>query len=247
MTVIVTMAGAGSRFSRLGFNKPKHMIEARGKTLFEWSMSSLWAFRDQPVVLACLAQHDQPWILNTAADMGFRELRIAPRAALSQGQAQTAYDVLQHCAADEPLWIYNIDTYIEHGLHPDDMNGHQGCVHVFESNNPAMSFVRFDGQGRVVEMAEKRAISCWASVGVYGFASAKLFSELYDLGYLHQGVPEVRGERYVAPLYELLIQSGRSICGPHLDAAAVHVLGTPEEVRGFDPALVFPTSGATLP
>ena len=41
MTVIITMAGLGSRFRKAGYNCPKYMIEAKGKTLFDWSMDSL--------------------------------------------------------------------------------------------------------------------------------------------------------------------------------------------------------------
>lgn len=41
MTVIITMAGLGSRFRKAGYNCPKYMIEAKGRTLFDWSMDSL--------------------------------------------------------------------------------------------------------------------------------------------------------------------------------------------------------------
>ena len=41
MIVIITMAGLGSRFRKAGYNCPKYMIEAKGKTLFDWSMDSL--------------------------------------------------------------------------------------------------------------------------------------------------------------------------------------------------------------
>ena len=41
MTIIITMAGLGSRFRKAGYECPKYMIEAKGKTLFEWSMGSL--------------------------------------------------------------------------------------------------------------------------------------------------------------------------------------------------------------
>lgn len=39
--VVITMGGLGSRFRKIGYTIPKYMIEARGKTLFEWSMISL--------------------------------------------------------------------------------------------------------------------------------------------------------------------------------------------------------------
>ena len=41
MTIIITMAGLGSRFRKAGYNCPKYMIEAKGRTLFDWSMDSL--------------------------------------------------------------------------------------------------------------------------------------------------------------------------------------------------------------
>lgn len=237
MTVIVTMAGAGSRFRSQGYKVPKHMIRAKGKTLFDWSMESLSSFFDQPFVFACLAEHDGQWIQQRASGLGIRKVILAPRAALSLGQAQTAYDVLHQAAASEEVWIYNIDTYIERGLAPSDMVGHHGCVHVFESRNPGMSFVRYDEQGRVVELAEKKVISQWATVGVYGFASAALYRQLYEEAYHAGGVDEVGGERYVAPVYQLLLRQGKSVCAPKLDLPAVHVLGTPQEVLEFDPTI----------
>lgn len=243
MTVIVTMAGAGSRFRSQGYEVPKHMIRARGKTLFEWSMESLRSFFDQPFVFACLAEHDHQWIQERASGLGIRQVRVAPRAALSLGQAQTAYDVLLQAAANEEVWIYNIDTYIERGLAPSDMANHHGCVHVFESRNPGMSFVRYDEQGRVVELAEKKVISQWATVGVYGFTSAALYRQLYEEAYHAGGVEEVGGERYVAPMYQLLLRQGKRVCAPKLDLPAVHVLGTPLEVQAFDP-MVTPPFGA---
>jgi NDP-sugar pyrophosphorylase family protein len=237
MTVIVTMAGAGSRFRAQGYEVPKHMIRARGKTLFEWSMESLQDFFSQHFIFACLEEHDSSWIKFRAAAMGIRQITVLPRATISLGQAQTAYDVLDIATPDETVWIYNIDTYIEHGLSLSDMAGHQGCVHVFESSNPGMSFVRYDEDGRVVELAEKKVISNWATVGVYGFSSADLYRQLYQESYQRGGVKEVRGERYVAPMYQLLLKAGKSVCAPRLDCSAVHILGTPAEVLTFDPCV----------
>ena len=41
MQIIITMAGLGTRFKKAGYDCPKYMIEAKDKTLFEWSMDSL--------------------------------------------------------------------------------------------------------------------------------------------------------------------------------------------------------------
>lgn len=240
MTVVVTMAGAGSRFRSQGYQLPKHMIRARGKTLFEWSIASLRNFYDQPFVFACLAEHDAAWIEKQARAMGVRCAKAAPRASLSLGQAHTAFDVLPLVETTAALWIYNIDTYIERGLSPLAIHGHHGCVQVFESTSPSMSFVRYDAAGKVVELAEKRVISRWATVGVYGFSSADLFRSAYLASYPGGLVTEASGERYVAPVYQALLNEGMSIAAPKLEEAAVHILGTPAEVLDFDPAALPP-------
>lgn len=46
MTVVITMAGLGSRFRKAGYKVPKYQIEAHGRTLFDWSMESLKGFAD---------------------------------------------------------------------------------------------------------------------------------------------------------------------------------------------------------
>jgi NDP-sugar pyrophosphorylase family protein len=216
------------------------MIRAKGKTLFEWSMESMRKFFDQHFIFACLNEHDDRWIKECSHRIGISQTTLRQRPAVSLGQAQTAYDVLDQADNGETLWIYNIDTYIEDGLMPTDIDGYQGCAHVFESQNSGMSFVGYDNNGRVTQLAEKKVISQWATVGVYGFESAALYKELYEKAYHAGGVNEVNGERYVAPMYELILRAGGQINAPRLSSTSVHILGTPEEVLCFDPEALPP-------
>ena len=41
MNFLITMAGEGRRFREAGYALPKMLIEAKGKTLLEWSIDSL--------------------------------------------------------------------------------------------------------------------------------------------------------------------------------------------------------------
>jgi len=235
MTVIITMAGAGSRFRNHGCEVPKYMIKARGYTLFEWSIGSLVNFFDDHFIFACLYEHDQNWIRQRALDFGVKEVSIASRSSISLGQAETAYDVIHLAEYGQPLWIFNIDTHIVQGVSPLDLSGYQGCVYVFESKNPSMSFVKYNENGQVVDLAEKVAISNWATVGLYGFESGALYQQLYTEAYLAGELEEFEGERYIAPIYKKLLKSGSLVCAPKLDLAAVNILGTPNDVLKFDP------------
>lgn len=250
MTVVLTMAGHGSRFAKQGYRVPKHLIGARGQSLLDWSLRSLEAFFDQHFVFACLAEHDADWIRARAQACGIAQVSVVSREGVSSGQAQTAFDALANpcvqVSPDQPLWIFNIDTFVQQGLHPAHLVGAEGCLHVFPSSDPGMSFVRCDDQGAVIEVAEKRVISNWASVGFYGFSSVNLFRALYSRCYAGSRSRAVSGEFYVAPMFEPLLRAGGRVVAPKLQRDWVHILGTPADVLAFDPSAVPPQGCALL-
>ena len=57
--VVVTMGGLGSRFRKMGYTIPKYMIEAKGKTLFEWSMLSLEGYAEAVDRYIFIAMRDE--------------------------------------------------------------------------------------------------------------------------------------------------------------------------------------------
>lgn len=241
MTVLITMAGMGSRFTKEGYTVPKFKITARGRSLYEWSLLSLQDYFDQPFVLATLGDGDREWLTDSAIDLGIAKVSLCARTALSKGQAETAFDALEAVALDEPLWIYNIDTHVAAGMHAADLVGFDGCLPVCPSDNPGMSFVRFDKAGNVVQIAEKKVISNWATVGLYGFKTAALYRDAYlDLYRGRERVADV-AEQYIAPMYDRMLQTGSRLSAPLLRSEDVHVLGTPREVLNFDPQARAPT------
>lgn len=237
MTVLMTMAGLGSRFKEKGYVPPKFRIMARGRTLMAWSLSSLQAFFAERFVFACLDAEDGEWIRSAATALGISEAVVAKRPEVSRGQAETAFDALVHVDPSEPLWIYNIDTSVRpNAMRPQDLGTAAGCVPVFHCNEPNMSFVRYGAADDVVEIAEKRPISSWATVGLYGFRSAACFAEYYEEAYHRGRIRLTQGERYIAPMYELMLSQGERIVAPRLETQDVAILGTPAQVLAFDPA-----------
>ena len=236
MTVLITMAGLGSRFKERGYLPPKFRIMARGRTLMDWSLMSLQAFFGQRFIFACLEVEDENWIRATAAALGIAEVVVVKRSALSRGQAETAFDALVQADPNEPLWIYNIDTcVVPNAMRPEDLGTAIGCVPVFPCTNPSMSFVRYGSGNDVLEIAEKQPISNWATVGLYGFHSAACFAEYYQEAYDHGRIRLTNAECYVSPMYELLLIQGKRVIAPRLDRDEVNILGTPTQVLTFDP------------
>ena len=237
LEIVITMGGLGSRFRKAGYEQPKYMIEAQGKTLFEWSMLSLEGFREAAAGYTFLAMQDsrydvEGFIRSKCGEMRLTDYRIIVLDYLTDGQATTALLAGKYWQKDHGLLIYNIDTYVEPGaMHAGELRG-DGFIPCFRAEGDHWSFVRLDEAGRVAEIKEKVRISDHCTLGAYYFRSCGLYEELYREFYEQQG-NSVKGERYVAPLYDYLLQKGGEIYISDVPAGQVHVLGTPEELAVF--------------
>ena len=185
-------------------------------------------------MFAARPEHEpDAFIVRESAALGIRRLKIIHIPQLTDGQATTALLAGRRLSdASAPMLVYNIDTHVEPGLlAPQEARG-DGWIPCFEAEGSHWSFVRLNGNGRVVETAEKRRISPYATVGLYWFRSFELFEDIYHSHFARGGGGE-KGERYIAPMYNTLIARGGEVFLSLIPAQAVHPLGTPEEVEAF--------------
>lgn len=128
--------------------------------------------------------------------------------------------------------VYNIDIYVE----PNEMkytdifgDGHIPCFH---AKGEHWSFGKLDKNGKVTEVREKDRISDNCTLGAYYFSSAGLYKDLYEEYYKDDSKME-KNEKYIAPLYNFMIEKGMLVIISIVDENKVHVLGTPEELQVF--------------
>lgn len=235
--IVVTMAGLGSRFRKAGYDVPKYMIQAKGRSLFAWSMASLAGFTEkaEQYIFVCMEDREedvQGFIRSECRKLGIVNYQIILIDYLTDGQASTAMLASKHWKKENGLLIYNIDTYVEAG----EMNSGQikgdGFIPCFQADGDHWSFVRTDGTGRALEIREKQRISGHCTLGAYYFKSCGLYEGLYQGYYSGEG-NLVNGEKYVAPLYNYLLENGGDIYITDIPPERVHVLGTPEELQDF--------------
>ncbi len=237
LDIVITMGGLGSRFRKMGWTVPKYMIEARGKTLFEWSMISLEGFRDIADRYIFIAMRDascdaEAFIRSKCRELGFEKAEIILLDYLTDGQATTAMQAAPFWDPTHGLLIYNIDTYVEPGeMNSGELRG-DGFIPCFRAEGDHWSFVRLDEAGRVAEIREKQRISDHCTLGAYYFRTCGLYRQLYEEYYSGQR-ELVNGEKYVAPLYDYLLSRGGEIYISDIRPDRVHVLGTPEELQVF--------------
>ena len=235
MQIIITMAGLGKRFHDAGYNCPKYMIEVNGKTLFEWSMDSLIDYNPHVSKYIFIVQKkdkSQQFILETMKKYGIDNLSVIEIDYLTDGQASTCMLAMPYCNYDESIMVYNIDTYVEPGaLKYSDISG-EGHIPCFVAPGEHWSFVKVNNEGYAVEVREKNKISNNCSLGAYYFSSAHLFMDLYNTYYLNNNYIEMN-EKYIAPMYNNLINEGLKVTVSVIDSSKVHVLGTPQELEIF--------------
>jgi len=235
MTIVITMAGLGSRFRKVGYTVPKYQIEAHGKTLFEWSMESLKGFdlEDNMCIFIVRKEDDaSKFITETCAKIGISKVEVIELDYLTDGQATTAMLGASKWDKNDSLMIYNIDTYVEAFEMNKDQIAGDGFIPCFHADGDHWSFAKLDEDGKVVEVREKVRISDNCTLGAYYFKTCGLYEQLYNEYYTSDEKLE-KGEKYVAPLYNYLISKGGDVRISIVDYDKVHVLGTPEELDYF--------------
>jgi dTDP-glucose pyrophosphorylase len=211
MNIVMPMAGRGSRFADVGITTPKPLIDVRGKPMYAWATDCLPLSLATRLIFICLREH--------LATRGLADdicSRYAPKAPIiipldtvTRGQAETVLQARRYINTDEPLLIYNADTFEKNHLGevlPRLPASVDGLWSVFFAPGEKYSFARTDGRGRVVETAEKRRISDLCSTGLYWFRRGRDFVRLAEAALAAED--RSGGEYYVAPLYTRMIAEG---------------------------------------
>ncbi len=235
-TLLITMAGRGTRFHKAGYRVPKYRIEVHGHSLFRWSMASLTGFAPIGRAVFVVRREDQasPFIREQCAALGIADPQLLELDGITNGQATSALLALDMCSPDHPVAIFNIDTHVRPGaMRPPDagVDGHVPC---FRAPGTHWSFVRMDAAGRdVVEVREKQRISQLATIGLYWFSSPDTYRSAYARQFGGVDTGFEGGEAYIAPMYNALIAQGGRVTMSELDFTDVVPLGTPAELERF--------------
>lgn len=236
MNIVIPMAGAGSRFSQVGFKTPKPLIEVHGKPMYQWATNSLPL--EQCTNLIFIIRQDE-FTEQLITDINRTYAAYQPKIKildhLTRGQAETVYLARDLMNLTQATLIHNADTAFE-SMQLPDQNSFGGLV-VFEPalNDARWSFAKAAHQNsdQVVEVREKKIISRHASTGTYYFAdTAWLMYVIRDS--MDQGLTE-QGEFYIAPLYNRAIGEGQAVQILHCNNFTC--LGTPEELEAALPSI----------
>ena len=113
MNIVMPMAGRGHRFVEAGIDVPKPLIDVRGRPMYAWATDGLPLDDANRLIFICLAEHlaDRALEADILSRYGTRRPVIVALDQVTQGQACTVLMARQWIDNDEPLLIFNADTY----------------------------------------------------------------------------------------------------------------------------------------
>ncbi|HAS3630233.1 TPA: capsular biosynthesis protein [Vibrio cholerae] len=240
--IVIPMAGMSSRFFKAGYTQPKYMLEAHGQTLFEHSINSFAAyFASTPFLFIVRNVYDTAaFVREKATQLGIKQFYIAELHTETRGQAETVTLGLEELAKQGvdyqgSITVFNIDTFRPNFVFPDISQHSDGYLEVFQGSGDNWSFAKPEhaGSTKVIQTAEKNPISDLCSTGLYYFHRKEDYLEAYREYVARPSQEWERGELYIAPLYNLLIQKGLNI---HYHLIARHEVifcGVPDEYTDF--------------
>ncbi|UWR06650.1 glycosyltransferase family 2 protein [Ruegeria sp. B32] len=240
--IVIPMAGLSSRFYRSGYTKPKYMLNVYGRSVFRNAVQSFQHYFGKEHFLFIYREIDdtRAFLVRELQEMGLSTdmYQLAELSHETSGQAETVALGLRatDISADEPLTIFNIDTFRPGFRYPTefDLSDTDGYVEVFKGEGEHWSFVRPDSTPNIaLEVAEKVRISDLCSSGLYYFKSAKFFFSLYQQIETTDPKELQGGERYIAPLYNRAIQQGAKIYYHTIPIKEVIFCGTPDEYEAL--------------
>lgn len=234
VTVVIPMAGMGSRFMKQGYDKPKPFIDVSGKTMIEQVMENL-ALPEARYILLARREHmeQEPEIVARLQQQD--KVKILPVEELTEGTACTVLLARQEIDSEAPLLIANCDQLVNFKCNDFIQDclerGLDGSILVFKDAemNPKWSFARTDANGIVLEVKEKVPISDLATVGIYLFTKGRDFiTSALDM-IVHND--RVNGEFYTCPAYNYAIANGKKIGVFEISSQSMYGLGTPEDLE----------------
>lgn len=232
----ITMAGFGRRFVEAGLPGAKYEIEVFGRPLFDWALLGLCAFSQAGWRLSVAARRDQgagEFVQERCRALGWRLDCFLELDSPTDGQATTALALAGRSEPAAPFAVFNIDTFVAPGaMRPSDIPADAvGWIPCFPGRGDGWSFVSVQG-ARAAEVKEKSRISPHASVGLYWFSKSTIYIDTYRKFFSNEN-NLVSGEKYIAPMYNQLIEQGAPVYTAFLDEANIGLLGTPEQVAEF--------------
>ncbi len=238
MKVLIPMAGPDDGF-RDAFLFGKSLAEIEQRPVIEHVVENLSSIPGVQFVFVIRKEDARRFHLDAVLRLLSPDCVVVAAETPTAGAACTALLAVEHITDDEPLVVANGDQIIDvdlgnvlAGFRERNLDG--GII-VFDAVHPRWSYVRVDAEGHVLEAAEKRPISRYATAGFYYFRSGRMFVEAAKE--MIRKDDQVNGAFYICPVYNQMILQQARVGIYAVPRTAYHSLATPRGVDTYQEVL----------
>ena len=235
INVVIPMAGRGSRFVRQGYTIPKPLIDVLGTPMIELVSDNVRPAGEHRFVYLCLQDHIEKYNLRRELERISPGCVIVPVDHVTEGAACTVLLAKEYINNDDALMIANSDQYVDTSIdaYISAIEKDDGLIMTMTADEDKWSYIAFDDDRHVTMVREKEVISNEATVGIYNFAHGSDY-----VNYAEEMIARdlrSKGEFYVAPVYNLMIEDGKKIGFYNIgsDGNGMYGLGIPEDLQSF--------------
>lgn len=233
-TVVIPMAGEGSRFRTVGYTTPKPMINVLGMPMVGLVVDKLNI--DANFIFIVKEEHCQQYNLETLLNLMVPGCKIVKACGKQTGAATsilTAEEFIDNShhliiANSDQIWDWNSNLFY-YTMQSENLDGGIVTFHDPEKN-PKWSFAKTNELGYVTEVAEKNPISDLATAGIYYFKKGSDFVK-YAKQMIQKNI-RVNNEFYTCPVYNEVVQDKLKV--KTFNVERMWSLGTPEDLDYFN-------------
>jgi dTDP-glucose pyrophosphorylase len=234
LTIVLPMAGLGSRFSIMGFTLPKPLINVNGKPMIQTVVENLNA--EAKYVFIVQKAHYEQYNLGYLLPLIAPNCEIVQLDGLTEGAACSVLKGKEFINNDNHLFIINSDQFLNwdsfdffNKMLTSKADG--GILTFKKENDPKWSYVRLNEDNHVVEVKEKQPISDMATIGGYYFDKGSDFVSNAET--MINANDRTNNEFYVAPVYNYLVNQNKTIIPYEIPTESFWGLGTPDDLEFY--------------
>lgn len=242
MNILVLMAGSSEQFREAGYAYPKSLVEIDGVPVIERVVNDLASLHtpDNDFIFVIRKDENVRFHIGDILHLLLPASRVVEANTDTGGAACSALLAIEQIDNEQALFIVNgdqiIDADLAEALAGFRLAGLDGGVIVFQAVHPRWSYVKCNDDGYVIEAAEKRPISHFATAGAYYFAHGADFVAAAMT--MIRKDAHVDGNFYICPAFNEMILEQKKI-GVHLiPATAYFSLMTPQLLQRYEDHLL---------
>lgn len=241
MNLVIPIASSSKFFSLEEYGYPKPLIEVMGIPMIERVIKNITHGNNFKKIIFIVQQDecDRFHLDNTLNLLSPIKPEIIKLRADTQGALCSVLLAVERINQDEPLLISNADQIFDRGIADHLQHFSAGdldaaCL-TFSSVHPRWSYVKTNGDGLVIEAAEKRPISKHAIAGVYWYKKGSEFVQS-GMASIKNG-SSVEGKYFISPVFNEYILLGKKVGHHTVPNEQYHTFYSPKKIEEFESSL----------